>query len=92
MTTCPRHFIFEQSAGNEGQDLFCKGDDNAPRQGEKPVGPLAGVVALEGKPHLDDTPAQQDHPHCPNEAEDKVGQLVDDRQRVAAGPSGKGCH
>ena len=51
---------FVRSAGDKGQNLLGKGNDNAARQGQEAVGTLGGVVALEREAHLDDAPAQQD--------------------------------
>ena len=70
-------------AGDKGQNLLGKSDNDAARQGQEAVGTLGGVVALEGEAHLDDAPAQQDQAHGPDQAEDERGQVVDDGERVA---------
>ena len=44
-------------AGDKGQNLLGKGDNDAARQGQEAVGTLGGVVALEGEAHLDDVSA-----------------------------------
>ena len=82
-----------RSAGDKGQNLLGKGDDDTTRQGQKAVGTLGGVVALEGEAHLDDAPAQQDQAHSADQAENELGQVVDDGERVAARSGrGKGRH
>ena len=58
-------------AGDKGQNLLGKRNDNAARQGQEAVGTLGRVVALEGEAHLDDAPAQQDQAHGPDQAEDE---------------------
>ena len=83
----PRHFI-PLSAGDQGQDLFGKGDHNAARNGEHTVGALRGVVGLEGQAHLQNAVAQQDQAHSADQGKDEVGQVVDHAQRIAAG---RGC-
>ena len=78
-----------KSVDDKGQNLFCKSYDNAARQGEKTVGTLGRVVALEGKAHLDDAPAQQDQAHGPNQTKDELRQVVDNGERVAASSGGQ---
>ena len=80
-------------AGDKGQNLLGKSDNDAARQGQEAVGTLGGVVALEGEAHLDDAPAQQDQAHGADQAEDERGQVVDNGEGVAAsGGGGKGRH
>ena len=67
---------FVKSAGDKGQNLLGKGDDNAARQGQESVGTLGRVMALEGEAHLDDAPAQQNQAHGADQAEDEVGQVA----------------
>ena len=50
----PEHRILGR---DEVKDLLGKGHDQAARQGEKALGTLGGVMALEGKTHLYNTPA-----------------------------------
>ena len=45
-------------------------------------------MGLKRQAHLHNAPAQQDHAHRPNHAEDEVGQVVDNGEGVAA--SGRG--
>ena len=50
-------------------------------------------MALEGESHLDDAPAQQDQAHGADQAEDEIGQVVDNGEGVAArSGSGKRRH
>ena len=75
--------------GDQVQDLLSEGDDHAARQGEKPLGTLAGVVGLKAQAHLNNAPPQQDDAHDPDQAKDEVGQVVHHGQRVTSG-SGEG--
>ena len=47
-------------AGDQGENLLGKGNDDAASYGEHAVGALGGIVALEGQTHLQNTKAQQD--------------------------------
>ena len=66
-----------------------KGDHNAPGDSEHAVGPLGGVVGLEGQANLKNPEAQQDQSHSANKRKYKIRQIADYRQRVTAS-SGKG--
>ena len=72
-------------SGNESEDLLGKGDHNTASNGEHAVGPLRGVVALEGQAQLEDTEAQQDQADGSNQGEDELGKVVDYRQRIVRG-------
>lgn len=72
------------SSRNERQNFFCKGDDNTAGNGKETVGSLRRVVAFERETDLHDTESEQDQTDGTNQAEDKVGQIVDYRQRVIA--------
>lgn len=50
----PEHRILGR---DEVEDLLGKGHDQAARQGEKALGTLGGVMALEGEAHLHHAPA-----------------------------------
>lgn len=83
------------SPGNQGEDLLSKGDHDTAGDGEDAVGTLGGVMGLEGQAHLQNSVAQQDEPHRPDQREDKVGQAVDHRKRVVGSQgwdSHHGCH
>ena len=58
-----------------------------PASVRKPLARWAGIVRLEGQTDLHDTKAQQDHTDRPDQAENKLRQVVDNRERV---PGGKG--
>ena len=73
------------SAGNHGQNLLGEGDDNTACQSEEAIRTLGRIMGLQGQTHLHDTPAQQDQTHGPDHAENKVGQVVDNSERIAAG-------
>ena len=62
-------------SGNESEDLLGKGDHNTASNGEHAVGPLRGVVALEGQAQLEDTEAQQDQADGSNQGEDELGKM-----------------
>ena len=47
-------------SGDKGEDLLSKGDHDTTGDGEHAIGPLGGVMALEGQAQLEDTEAQQD--------------------------------
>ena len=61
-------------SGNESEDLLGKGDHNTASNGEHAVGPLRGVVALEGQAQLEDTEAQQDQADGSNQGADRLRQ------------------
>ncbi|EJW96559.1 hypothetical protein EVA_15335 [gut metagenome] len=42
----PARFCLFLLPNDQVQDLFCKGDDDAACQCQKPVGSLAGIMAL----------------------------------------------
>ena len=65
----PEH---RSSGCNEVEDLLGKGDHQAARQGEKTLGTLGGVMALEGEAHLHHAPAKEDEADGPDEGKDKV--------------------
>ena len=67
---------------DEGEDLLCKGDHDAAGNGEHAVGPLGGVVALEGQAQLEDAEAQQDEADGPDEGKNEVAQICHNRQRI----------
>ena len=57
------------SARDKGENLLRKSNDNAASDGEHTVGPLGGVVALEGQAQLEDAEAQQDQAHGADQGE-----------------------
>ena len=69
-------FPLGQSAGNQGQNLLGKSDDNTTGQSEETVGSLAGVVGFEGEADLHHTEAQQDHTNGPDEAKNESLRLL----------------
>lgn len=77
--------------GDEVEDLLRKGDHDAARDGEHTVGPLGGVVGLEGQAHLEDAITQQDEAHGTDQGEDEIGQVGHYVQGVAAA-GGEGGH
>ena len=58
-------------AGDQGENLLGKGDDNAARHGEHAIGALGGIVALEGQAYLQNTEAQQDEANGADQREEK---------------------
>ena len=49
------------SACDKVQDFLSKGDDNTTGESEEAISPLRRVVRFKGKPHLNDTEAEQDN-------------------------------
>ena len=66
-----------------GQDLLCKGDQQAAEQAQKTLCSLAGIVGLDGHTHLHNAPAEDDDAQRLDDAENEVREVVDDGQRVA---------
>ena len=57
---------------NQVKDFFCKCDYDSACKGQKSIGPLRRIVALERESHLHDAKAKQNQTDCPHQAEDKV--------------------
>ena len=72
-----------------GRTLLGEGDDYTARQGEEPLGPLAGVVGFQGQTDLYHAEAQQDDTHSPDQAEDEIRQVVHHSQGIFSS-GGKG--
>lgn len=70
---------------DEVEDLLGKGHDQAACQGEKTLGTLGGVMALEGETHLHHAPAQQNQADGTDQGKDEGGEIVHYRQRIAGG-------
>ena len=79
------HFL---SASDEGEDLPGEGDHDAARDGEHTVGPLGGVVALEGQAQLEDAEAQQDQADGPDQGKDELTQVLHDLQGIVRSEGG----
>ena len=67
-----------------GRTLLRKGYHEAAEQAEEALGPLAGVVGLKAHTHLHDAPAQDDDAQGLDDRENKIRQVVDDGEGVAA--------
>ena len=74
----PRHF----SAGDQRQDLLGECNDNAARDGQNAVCALGRIVRLERQTDLQNAEAEQNQADRTNERENKVTQIVDNRQRI----------
>ena len=59
------------SAGDEGEDLLSKGNDDTACHRQHAVGALGGVMALERQAHLQNTEAQQDEANGADERKNK---------------------
>ncbi len=70
------------------QNLLGEGDDDTTGQSQEAVAPLGGVMGLQGKAHLDNTPAQQNEANGPDQTEDKGTQIVDHGQGIVGGVAG----
>ena len=68
----PEH---RSSGRDEVEDLLGKGHDQAARKGEKTLGTLGGVMALEGEAHLHHAPAQQNQADGTDQGKMKVERL-----------------
>lgn len=60
---------FFLSAGNQCENFLRKGNNNAACHSEHAVGPLGGIMALEGQTHLQNAEAQQDEADGADERE-----------------------
>lgn len=78
----PEH---RNSGRDEVEDLLGKGHDQTACQGEKTLGTLGGVMALEGEAHLHHAPAQQNQADGTDQGKDEGGEIVHYRQRIAGG-------
>ena len=76
------------TASDEGEDLTGEGNDNAAGDGEHTVGPLGGVVALEGQAQLEDAEAQQDQADGPDQGKDELTQVLHDLEGIVRGEGG----
>lgn len=79
---CALLLLFSSSASDEGEDLTGKGDHDTAGDGEHTVGPLGGVVALEGQAQLEDAEAQQDQADGPDQGKDELTQVLHDLQGI----------
>ena len=78
----PEH---RNSGRDEVEDLLGKGHDQTACQGEKTLGTLGGVMALEGEAHLHHAPAQQNQADGADQGKDESGEIVHYCQRIAGG-------
>ena len=74
-----------------GKNLLCKGNHKPAEQTQKALGSLAGVMALNRHTNLDDAPAEDNNADGLDRGKDKVRQIVDHRDRIAAGGKGGGA-
>lgn len=79
-------------ADDEVKNFLRKGDDDATGKGQEAVAALGGIVALEGQTNLNNTPTKQDQPDGTNESEDEIGQVVYNRDGVAASSKSVDTH
>lgn len=70
---------------DQREDLPRKSDYKPACQRQEALASLAGVVALKGQADLHHAPAQQNNTYCANEGKYKVGQIVNDSQRIVCG-------
>ena len=82
-------FLTSNLTCDKGQNLFCKSNHNAACKGQKAICSLRGIVRFQGQTDLHDTKAKHNHSDSPYQTEDKVGQIIDNSNRIACG---KGCH
>ena len=70
------------SACDKCKDFFRKGNDNTACYGKETVGSLGRVVRFERKADLNDTEAEENQTDSADQSENKIGQIIDDRQRI----------
>ena len=70
------------SARDKGKDFLRKGDNDTTSEGQKAVGSLRRIVALERKTDLYDTEAKQDQTDGTDESENEIAQVVHNRESV----------
>ena len=70
---------------DQREDLPRKSDHKPACQRQEALASLAGVVALERLADLHYAPTQQDNTYCTNERKYKIGQIVNDSQRIVRG-------
>ena len=75
----PRHF----SAGDQRQDLLGERNDDTASNSQDAVCALGRIVRFERQNDLQNAKAKQDQADGTNERENKVTQIVDNRQRIA---------
>ena len=66
------------------ENLLRKGYHEAAEQAEETLGPLAGVMGLKAHAHLHDPPAQDDDAQGLDDGEDKIREVIDDGEGIAA--------
>ena len=76
-----RPSVLHRSDG--GQNLLGKGDHQTAEQAEEALRALAGIMGLDGHPHLHDAPAQDNDAQGLDDGKDEVAHIVYDSQRVA---------
>lgn len=82
------HFSLQLHHTNGRQDLLGKGDQQTAEQAQNALRPLAGIVRLDRHTELHDAPAEDNDANGLDAGEDKIGEVVDDGQRIVA--CGKG--
>ena len=74
-----------------GKNLLCKSNHEPAEQAQEALGTLAGVMALDRHADLDDAPTENNNADGLDRGKDKVRQVVDHRDRIAAGGKGGGA-
>jgi len=73
------------------ENLLCKGDHKPAEQAQEALGTLACIETLDRHTDLDDAPAEDKNADGLDRGKDKVGQIVDHCDRIAAGGKGGGA-
>lgn len=73
---------YDPSARDERQDLLGEGDDDTAGDGQHTVGTGRGIVGLERDTELQYAEAEKYDTYGSDEPEDKIGEVVDDLDRV----------
>ena len=84
-----RHISLPGSdSADSREDLLCKGNHKPAEQAQEALGTLACVMALDRHADLDDALAEDNNADGLDRGKDKVRQIVDHRDRIAAGGKG----
>ena len=74
-----------------GKDLLCKGNHQTAEQAQEALGTLACIETLDRHTDLDDAPSEDKNADGLDRGKDKVGQIVDHCDRIAAAGKGGGA-
>jgi len=76
------HPAVMKSTGDQGQDFFGKGNDDAAGNRQHTVCSLRRIMGLQAETELQDAEAKQNDTDRPDKAEDEVAKVVDNSDRI----------